>query len=252
MLKYITATTHASWRSKMDEFLMHMIEHFVNITDNLQIDVLWCECLGDNWRCFDFPQFWVILPQWTPYHPDLSEHSDFTQNFTQISLLNHPDLTPSPIFEGGHLPVNSLNPNDAICCHGPWSVLVQVTYGWSLFRLVTYLVTTHSFTKPMLNYCQLEPEEWTSMKLKKKKKMSLKLGYSRCPKVNQTKGPVTLPKIRVNAWITHKFRVLRDTSAICAFHQFFWRGTSAVVRRCSPYRCFTRFQVLSSSKLGFA
>ena len=66
------------------------------------------------------------------------------------------------------------------------------------------------------------------------------------------KGPVTLPKIRVNAWITHKFRVLRDTSAICAFHQFFWRGTSAVVRRCSPYWCFTRFQVLSSSKLGFA
>ena len=67
-----------------------------------------------------------------------------------------------------------------------------------------------------------------------------------------TKGPVTLPKIRVNAWITHKFRVLRDTSAICAFHQFFWRGTSAVVRRCWPYRCFMRFQVLSSSKLGFA
>ena len=45
---------------------------------------------------------------------------------------------------------------------------------------------------------------------------------------------------------------LRDTSAICEFHQFFWRGTPAVVRRCSPYRCFTRFQVLSSSKLGFA
>ena len=45
---------------------------------------------------------------------------------------------------------------------------------------------------------------------------------------------------------------LRDTSAICEFHQFFWRWTSAVVRRYSPYRCFTRFQVLSSSKLGFA
>ena len=70
--------------------------------------------------------------------------------------------------------------------------------------------------------------------------------------LGRAKGPVTLPKIRVNAWITHKFRVLRDTSAICAFHQFFWRGTSAVVRRCSPYRCLTRFQVLSSSKLGFA
>ena len=60
-------------------------------------------------------------------------------------------------------------------------------------------------------------------------------------------GAVTLPNSRVNAWITHKIRVLRDTSAICAFHQFFWRGTSVtlVVRRCSPYRRFTWFQVLT-------
>ena len=59
MLKYITVTTHVLSRSKTDEFLMHMIEHFVNIAYNHQIDVLWCECLGDNGRCFDFPQFWV-------------------------------------------------------------------------------------------------------------------------------------------------------------------------------------------------
>jgi hypothetical protein len=58
-----------------------------------------------------------------------------------------------------------------------------------------------------------------------------------------------LPKSRVNAWIAH-FRVLRDTSAICAFHQFFWRATSVAVCRCSPDRRCARFQVLNSSKLG--
>ena len=129
MLKYITATTQVLSRSNTDEFLMHMTEHLVNITSNHQNDVLWCECLGDN-RCFAFPsilsaslqcegwaQLWPILG-WTLHPPDLSEPLRFvfsprieamkwiTHNWGK-SLLNHPDLNPSPIFEGGHLPVKS-------------------------------------------------------------------------------------------------------------------------------------------------
>ena len=76
------------------------------------------ECVIQIWGMSTVvAQFWVtiISPQWTPYHPDLSEPSEFTQNWgndmnhpeLRESLLNHPDLTPSPIFEGGHLPDRS-------------------------------------------------------------------------------------------------------------------------------------------------
>ena len=61
------------------------------------------------WMSTVVAQFWVIVisPQWTPYHPDLSALSDFTQNWgndmnhpeLRESLLNHPDLTSTPIFE---------------------------------------------------------------------------------------------------------------------------------------------------------
>ena len=40
VLKHITATTHVLSRSKTDEFLMHMTEHFVNINYNHQIDIV--------------------------------------------------------------------------------------------------------------------------------------------------------------------------------------------------------------------
>ena len=54
---------------------------------------------------------------------------------------------------------------------------------------------------------------------------------------------------RLNAWIMHKIWVSHDTSAICAFHKFFWHGNCIVVCWCSSDRCFTQFQVLSSWKL---
>ena len=72
------------------------------------------ECATQIWGMSTVvAQFWmiVILPQWTPYHPDLSEHSDFTQNWSND--MNHPELKESlksprfdPItyFGGGHLP----------------------------------------------------------------------------------------------------------------------------------------------------
>ena len=62
------------------------------------------ECVIQIWGMSTVvAQFWgtIISPQWTPYHPDLSEPSEFTQNWgndmnhpeLRESLLNHPDFT---------------------------------------------------------------------------------------------------------------------------------------------------------------
>ena len=96
----------------------------------LQPQILRCECLGDNkWFLVSFSwtfpsnlsdelrfewrtQIWVTnsdLSETVWYPPDLSEPSNLSDHpDLRESRPDHPELSASPIFEGGHLPVNLL------------------------------------------------------------------------------------------------------------------------------------------------